>query len=157
MSYGWVKQLYLSDCCLLNPRVTDKHGDRTTVVELCVRRPGRCVRNPRRTEDPSKTAERYRWNECPLNADELLIMVSVQVLTMMSVECVSDTLLRQCTLHLRGRSWIWWALSVWVMLYVVTQCTLHLTGRPWIWRHVPPELSYPRTGLYRVTTQKTTI
>jgi len=49
-----------NDCCLLNPRVTNKHGDQTAVVELCDRRPGIYVRNPRRTEDPSKTAERYR-------------------------------------------------------------------------------------------------
>jgi hypothetical protein len=64
MSYGWVKQLYLSGSCLLNPRITDKHGDRT-MVELCDRRPGRCVRNSRRTEDPSKTEERNRRSECP--------------------------------------------------------------------------------------------
>jgi hypothetical protein len=86
MSYVWVKQLYLSDSCLLNSRVTDKQGDRTAMVALCDRRPGR------KAEDPSKPTERYRRSECPLKAAELLTMVTVQVFTTMSVECVSDAL-----------------------------------------------------------------
>jgi hypothetical protein len=56
----------LNDSCLLNPGVTAKNGDQSTMLGSCNRRPGKWCYELNKNQRPSKTAENYRRSEVPL-------------------------------------------------------------------------------------------